>query len=218
MAWGEIERAALVQTFRQTDPDGPTLCEGWNARRLLAHLVVREHTPWLRVADALRRPQPGDERSLTALCAQAQTPEGYEALVRRFAGGTSKANPFTWLGDAGQLVEYTLHHEDLRRGVPSAPPEPRELPEGQLAALWRTLPFLARMAFRTCPVGVVLLVPGGGRKPVRKGAETVVLSGGVVELLLATSGRRRAAKLDVGGPDAAVARFEEWAAGRPGGL
>ncbi|WP_427015503.1 TIGR03085 family metal-binding protein [Pseudarthrobacter sp. P1] len=217
MAWGEIERAALVESFRWADPDAPTLCTGWDARRLLAHLVQREHTPWLRAADALRRAQPGQERHLGRLCGQARTAEGYAELLQRFAGGTSALNPFSWLGDAGQVLEYTLHHEDLRRGGP-APVAPRELPQGQLQALWRTLPFLARRAFRTSPVGVVLVVPGGERRLVRKGEDTVAVSGGVVELVLAASGRRRAALIDVEGAPAAVARFEDWTGRLPGRL
>ncbi|HEY8296221.1 MAG TPA: maleylpyruvate isomerase N-terminal domain-containing protein [Micrococcaceae bacterium] len=73
MAWMEAERQALVTTFRETDPGAPTLCAGWNARRLLAHLVQREHSPWQRAADALRRPEPGHERNLTLRAARGGT-------------------------------------------------------------------------------------------------------------------------------------------------
>ncbi|WP_081710153.1 TIGR03085 family metal-binding protein [Arthrobacter sp. 35W] len=217
MAWGGMERAALVESFRRADPEGPTLCTGWNTRRLLAHLVQREHTPLLRAADALRRPQPGTERHLSVICGRAESPAGYEALLQRFAGGTSWANPFTWLGDAAQVVEYTIHHEDLRRGGTGAA-EPRDLPEGQLKALWSAVPFLARRAFRKSPVGVVLVVPGGGRLAAHRGEDTVVVTGPVVELVLASSGRRRAALVDVDGTEAAVARFEGWLGGSPGRL
>src|SRR5690606_2854754 len=51
MPFMEDERAALVATARDTDPDAPTLCEGWTARHLLAHLVEREHQPWLVAVD-----------------------------------------------------------------------------------------------------------------------------------------------------------------------
>src|SRR5690606_3490565 len=51
MPWMEDERAALVATARDTDPDAPTLCEGWTARHLLAHLVEREHQPWFVAVD-----------------------------------------------------------------------------------------------------------------------------------------------------------------------
>ena len=39
------ERAALCNTLRAVGPDAPTLCTGWTARDLAAHLVVREHAP-----------------------------------------------------------------------------------------------------------------------------------------------------------------------------
>ena len=50
------EQDSLVQTLRSADPDAPTLCEGWNVRRLLAHLTQREQRPFARMADMLRRP------------------------------------------------------------------------------------------------------------------------------------------------------------------
>ena len=43
------ERAALSDTLDRTDPDRPTLCDGWTARDLLAHLLVRERQPWASV-------------------------------------------------------------------------------------------------------------------------------------------------------------------------
>ena len=42
MTVAQRERAALVSTFRTLTPDSPTLCDGWDARDLAAHLVVRE--------------------------------------------------------------------------------------------------------------------------------------------------------------------------------
>ena len=39
--WVNGERQALADTLRVSDPDGPTLDEGWTVRHLLAHLVQR---------------------------------------------------------------------------------------------------------------------------------------------------------------------------------
>ncbi len=39
------EREALSDLFTELGPEVPTLCEGWNARDLAAHLVVRERRP-----------------------------------------------------------------------------------------------------------------------------------------------------------------------------
>ncbi len=39
------ERASLSDLLDRVGPDAPTLCEGWNARDLTAHLVLRESRP-----------------------------------------------------------------------------------------------------------------------------------------------------------------------------
>ncbi len=41
----QSERAALCDMFEAVGPDVPTLCDGWTARDLAAHLVVRERRP-----------------------------------------------------------------------------------------------------------------------------------------------------------------------------
>ncbi|MDQ1699352.1 MAG: hypothetical protein QOG34_1215, partial [Frankiaceae bacterium] len=39
------ERAALADALTTVGPDAPTLCEGWTAADLAAHVYVREHRP-----------------------------------------------------------------------------------------------------------------------------------------------------------------------------
>src|SRR4029079_18721505 len=39
------ERAALCDLAVEVGPDAPTLCEGWTASDLVAHLLVRERNP-----------------------------------------------------------------------------------------------------------------------------------------------------------------------------
>ena len=46
MSLARAERAALSDTLDHTDPAQPTLCAGWTARDLLAHLLIRERQPW----------------------------------------------------------------------------------------------------------------------------------------------------------------------------
>ncbi|PYI67933.1 TIGR03085 family protein [Arthrobacter livingstonensis] len=212
MRWMDNERLALVETFRNADPDSPTLCEGWNVRRLLAHLVMREHAPLNQLLDLAAKPEPGRELRLGALTATAESPEGYEALVARFAAGTGAANPMTWLGDSVQLVEYVIHHEDVRRGGNSI--EPRVLPDGLLEALWKKLPMMAKMSYRRSPVGVTLATPGGAPKLVHKGPGGVLLSGDPVEVALYISGRQVASRVEATGTAENVEAFHHWAAGR----
>ena len=45
MTYAQDERAALAALLHETGPDGPTLCEGWQTRDLVAHLVLRERRP-----------------------------------------------------------------------------------------------------------------------------------------------------------------------------
>lgn len=212
MRWMDTERLALVETFRAVDPDAPTLCEGWPVRRLLAHLVMREHAPLKRLLDDAARPEPGTEKRLGQYVSAARSPAGYAALVQRFAAGTGAANPMTWLGDSVQLVEYVIHHEDVRRGTGGN--TPRVLPEGQLDALWAKLPLMARMAYLRSPVGVTIAAKNRPAVPVRKGRGTVLVTGDPVEMALYVSGRRRAATVDVTGSEANLAAFHEWAARR----
>lgn len=210
MRWMETERAALVESFRASDPDAPTLCEGWTVRRLLAHLVLREHTPWLQIMNLAGKAEPGHEKHLGTLVATAQSAEGYEALLARFAAGTGPLNPMTWLGDAGQLLEYLIHHEDARRGA--GPVEARVLPAAELDAIFKHLPLMARMSHRSSPVGVSLARPGGAGVVVHKGESAVVITGDPVELALYVSGRREAADVQITGKTEPVAAYTKWAA------
>ena len=39
------ERAALSELLELVGPDHPTLCEGWQSRDLLNHLLMRDRRP-----------------------------------------------------------------------------------------------------------------------------------------------------------------------------
>ena len=120
------EREALADTFRSTDPDGPTLDEGWTVRHVLAHLVQREQDPVGATKDLVQRRPPGTERELGRLVDDARTPAGYVALADRFLAGPPRWSPFRWAAERMNLLEYVVHHEDVRRGGPGdvAPPGP----------------------------------------------------------------------------------------------
>ncbi|MEB7504437.1 TIGR03085 family metal-binding protein [Arthrobacter koreensis] len=209
MAWMETEREAMVRTLHGTDPQAPTLCEGWNVSRLLAHLVMREERPWMMVGDAVRRDKPGHEHSLNALAAQAGTEPGYRELVDRFAAGAQGISPMRWGGDAVNLLEFFVHHEDIRRGTGEA--APRGIPAGEEAELRRRLPLMARMGYLRSPVGVVVQLPGGEQARVRRGDAPVTITGPVTELALHAMGRRSAARVEISGAPGSVDRFRSFA-------
>ncbi|MPV35707.1 TIGR03085 family metal-binding protein [Georgenia subflava] len=208
MAWMELERQALAETLRDADPDAPTLCEGWTVRHLAAHLVQREHSPLHDAVDKLSHREPGSERYLTRLVEEARTEDGYLALVERFAAGLSPRSPMRWAGDRAHLLEYVIHHEDVRRAG-SDPAEPRVLPTDLVRAIWEQVPTMARLGYRSSPVGVVFAVPGGPRKVVKKAHDAVVVVGDPVELALHSAGRRAAADVDVVGAPETLRRFED---------
>jgi uncharacterized protein (TIGR03085 family) len=207
------ERKALADTFRSTDPDGPTLDEGWTVRHLLAQLVQREQDPVGATEDLVQRRPPGTERELGRLVDDARTPAGYVALADRFLAGPPRWSPFRWAAERMNLLEYVVHHEDVRRCGPGDV-APRALPDGALEALWSQLPFVARLRFRGAPIGVTLEWPGHQVRVVKRAEPGVVLRGQPVELALYLTGRREAAEVGVFGHPAAVGRFGDWVAGR----
>lgn len=212
MRWSETERAAMVASLRQLDPNAPTLCEGWDVRRLVAHLVQREHAMVQQLRDGIRKEAPGHETNLNTLVAAAATPSGYQDLVSRFAAGTGALNPMTWLGDLGQLVEYVVHHEDAVRGA-GGPPSPAR-PAAALDKLFAQLGLMGRLLFRASPVGVILSRLDGPGTAVAKKGSGVTLTGDPVELALYLNGRRDAAQVVVDGAPEHVAAFQQWVAAK----
>jgi len=201
--WDEVERQALVDALRAASPDAPTLCEGWQARHLATHLFLRRHEPWRAF-----REQEGSR--FAELAEQAADPSVYADVVERFAAPPAPLSPLALtdgpLGMVTNFAEYVIHHEDLRRGAGAAPP--RSLPAEESDALFDALGLMARAGLRSVDVGVVLVVPGGRRRVVRKRPDSVAVVGAPVELALAVSGRRGAADVEVVGEPEAVAAFE----------
>jgi uncharacterized protein (TIGR03085 family) len=211
MGWARTEKAALVETLRRTDPDAATLCAGWDAKRLLAHLVQREQDLRGSLGDLLDRAEPGREKHLGRLAEPAGTPEGWAALIDRFVAGPPRWSPMSWAAEQLNTAEYAIHHEDLRRGA--GPVAPRTLPAGQADALFRSVPLMARLQLRRSPVGVTLARPAGRSAVVRTGSPTVTVTGEPLELALWVSGRRPAAQVQLSGPPEALEELERWFAG-----
>ena len=196
------ERAALCDEALRAGPDAPTLCEGWVVRDLVVHLVVRDGRPDVALGAAL---PPLREHARRVQDELAALP--FEQLVDRVRTGPSGLNP-TRLPAVDELVnraEFYVHHEDVRRAGAGA--APRELPRGESEALWKLVRTMARLAYRRSGTGVVLVVPGGPRAVVRRGAAAVSLTGQPQELLLHAFGRRAVAQVAVDGSPDAVARF-----------
>lgn len=206
LRWSEPERHALAATFREVGPGAPTLCEGWRSEDLLAHLVLREARPWVIALDMTAGAKPGKEPRQSEIAESARTAGGYAALVDELLSSDG-LRLTRRLGDAANLVEFVVHHEDLRRAGDDPQP-PRRLPGAMQEAVWSRLRPLARMALRSSPVGVVLVSSTGPRTVARRGADSVALVGEPVELALYLLGREEQAKVEVLGAPETRAAFE----------
>lgn len=209
MTWVEGERRSLAAGLRAADPDAPTLCAGWTARHLCAHLVQREHAMLRNIWDQVTTKAPGEEWHMRRLVEGARTPEGYTALVDTFEAGPSRRSLMGRFDEALNLIEYVVHHEDLRRG--SGPAPPRDLPAAEVEELWRRARSILSRVYRKAPVGVVLAPGGDAASLVGNGPGAVTLVGPPLELLLHAFGRRGAADVRVEGASDDVSAFTRWA-------
>ena len=198
------ERRELAELLLETGPDAPTLCEGWTTRDLAAHLVVRESRPDAAPGILLAPLAGWTHRVQTSVASQP-----YPELVRKVRNGPPTLSVFSLPGmdSAGNLVEFFVHHEDVRRGAQGW--QPRDLDPILADALWGRLSSMGRVLFRRVPVGVVLerTDGSGGTVAVKKGTPRVILRGTAGELVLRAYGRT-AARVDIEGDPEAVTAFE----------
>ena len=191
------------------DPNAPTLCAGWTTRHLCAHLVQREHAILRNVWDQVTTKAPGEERFMRRLVDDAGTPDGYAALVDTFAAGPSRHSLMGRFDEALNLLEYVVHHEDLRRG--SGPVPPRDPSCGR-----------ARRDLASRPADPQTGLPEGTRRSrartrrrrghsCTKWAEHRHRGRFTLELLLHAFGRRCAADVRVDGSSDDVDSFNRWA-------
>jgi uncharacterized protein (TIGR03085 family) len=184
------ERQAFCDLLIEFGPDAPTLCEGWTAADLAAHIVARERRPdsgpglvWPPLAghtDKVRR-SIRDKTSWTQLVARARS--GPPILLRPFDGPMN-------------TVEFFIHVEDLRRAQSSW--EPRALSRELEDALWaRVGP--GGMA-KQVGASVELASPGHAGKSGGSGPHLVV-EGEPGELTMFVSGRQGAARVEIRGDE-----------------
>ena len=191
--WARAERLALAQDLEEIGPDAPTLCTGWNARRLAAHLVVRDRRPDASAAAMVGSAQPVRDYAAAVLRGEAQRP--WTELVDLVRTGPPMWSParLAPLDTKVNTVEFFVHHEDLRRAQVGW--QARPLPVEQARDLWRHVVGAARLFLRRLPVGLMLQRPGGRPVRVRAGDPTVTVVGDPGELALYVTGRRDHAKV-----------------------
>lgn len=196
MGVAQDERRLLTELFAEVGPDAPTLCDPWRTRDLAAHLVLRERRPDA-AAGILLTPLAGHTRRVQ----DAYAARPWDELVGLVRVGPPRFSPYALVDELVNSVEYFVHHEDVRRArddwAPRSPDPVRD------AVLWRRLAPAARLMYRKSPVGVVLRRPDGEAVVAKRGADPVVLTGQVSELLVHVFGRA-AARVEYDGADDAV--------------
>lgn len=213
MSYSRDERAALCTLLEESGPDAPTLCLGWTTGDLAAHLVLREHRPDA-AAGVLGGPLAGHTARVQR---RIKARNSYPALISAIRSGPPRLSVmgFPGVDERANLLEYFVHHEDIRRALPDW--EPRELTAGEADELWRRLR-VARMLLRKSPVGVELArddkEPDGGdghifRLIAKKATPVVTVIGPPAELTMWALGRRSAANVRFDGTQAAVSRLTD---------
>ena len=208
MGYSREQRLALCSTLEKAGPGAPTLCAGWTALNLAAHLVLREHR-----LDASAGIPGGPLAGYTArvqgrLAAQKSFPE----LVDIIRNGPPRLSPWAIpaLDERANTVEFFVHNEDVRRAAPDW--KPREVSAGLSDALWARLR-VAKLTMRKVPLGIEFArnddVGGAGEVPefrmtVRRGTPVVTVIGPPAELTLWAMGRTGAANVQLDGTEAAV--------------
>ena len=193
-----VERAKLGDLMATLGPDAPTLCEGWSTRDMAAHIILRERRPDAAPGILIRALRSRTEKVQRTI-AQKPYPELLDE-VRNPPWWTMAAIPA--LDRAANTVEFFIHHEDVRRAQPGW--APRSLDRDLEAALWARVRGLSRLSLRRFRGAVTLHAPGYGEAQAGAGGPAVRISGSPGELLMFCSGRQKAARVQVTGPDELV--------------
>ncbi|KXK61398.1 hypothetical protein AWW66_13890 [Micromonospora rosaria] len=199
--YARSERAALADLMLDVGPDAPTVNTGWVTRDLAAHLVVRERRPDA-AAGILLPPLAGYAERVRRRIAAGNWAD-LVGQVRRPPLWSPVSNPL--VDELTNTIEFFIHHEDVRRGGPDW--QPRVLPAGLDAALWRRVGPVARLALRRFPATVAVRAPGHGQLDAGRGGDRLEVVGAPGELVLFLSGRQRVARVEVDGPPPAAERL-----------
>lgn len=182
----QAEREALADLLQQSGPDAPTLCEGWTARDLAVHLVIREYRPDAAAGMFFK----GLANRLDTVSHDYES-KPFAELVEMYRNGPPTWNPMRLADKYANLAENFVHHEDLRRG--GGEYAPRDLPQSARDDLWKAVGKMAKFFLRSSSIHVVLeRTDAATPTVVRAGADStdeVRVSGEAGELLLWLYGR-----------------------------
>jgi uncharacterized protein (TIGR03085 family) len=201
MSVAQRERAALIAALRDVGPDAPTLCAGWDARDLAAHLMVREY----RVDAAPGILIPRFAAHTARVQDEVAEHTDWDVLVDKVAAGPPLYSPLKLVDSLANVAEMFIHHEDIRRAQPNW--EPRTLDADLAGRLRRTLGMMGRLTLAKMPARVQLRTPDGETLLVAGRGPAVTVTGAPQELLLFATGRL--ARVDFSGDAAAIKAVQD---------
>lgn len=197
------ERHELCDLALTVGEDAPTLCGDWTVKDLVAHLLVRENSPWSAVGIVVPPLSGLTERSMERMSRQ-----DLGVLVERLRDPGLTAFRLKPVEVVANTLEYFVHHEDVRRAQPDW--EPRSLDAADEDLLWKVVRVSGRMLAR--PVGVPVRIrrsDTGATATLLRGEDPVVISGLPSELALFLYGRDQVRDLGFDGPPDAVTRVRD---------
>lgn len=198
-SFARAERAALADALLSAGPDAPTLCDGWATRDLAAHLVLRERRPDAAAGIMIKAAAGHLQKVQDGLSAG-----DYPKLIDKVRTPPLWVRP-GFAEEAVNLVEFFIHHEDVRRATPGW--TPRQLESGYEQALRSRAKGSARLSARKFPAKIVVKTAGIEPFTVGAGGEELVVEGAPGELLVFFTGRQQAADVEVTGPEALAERL-----------
>ena len=212
------ERVAMVQFLAELKAEqwhAATLCEGWDVKTIVAHLVVRDTQP-LQYGTAIATKGRIGAQPKALLHAARNRP--IRSLLSTLADGPPWFYRLPGPAAIINLVENWVHHEDMRRGELQIT---RTTSAATHAALWNTLQVTARLMLRHITVsGIVAFVQPNGtalafslgdgvpRKADPDHAAVRVV-GEAGELVLFLLGRKSAANLHFEGDQRLIAALRD---------
>jgi uncharacterized protein (TIGR03085 family) len=203
------ERTLLCALAQQVGPDAPTLSGDWTVRDLVVHLLVRESSP--AAVGLVVKPLSG----LVDRAMARHDDDDFGTLVARLRHGPPWWTPYALpkVDAVVNLLEFFIHHEDIRRAQPDW--TPRALGARTEQGIWKATRHAGRGLVAKAPVGVAAQrtdtdageqvtlrpAPGGG-------SGTVTILGRPSEVALYVYGRKAQADVELRGDAADVAAFE----------
>jgi uncharacterized protein (TIGR03085 family) len=193
------ERLALCDTALREGSDAPTLCDPWDVKQLVCHLLVRERNPVGAAGIAI-----GPLSGLTGHAMERLGRTDFGVLVERLRSPRMLPWGLPGVEQLWNTLEFYVHHEDIRRAQTEW--APRSLAESDEGALWSQLRLVGRGLAR--PAGVPVRIEWDSRsQTLRGGEDPVVVRGVPSEIALVLQGRARVAQVKYDGPDDAIARL-----------